>query len=35
MRLSSFAEQMLVHENAIVKISKDMPLDAPRSSDVV
>jgi len=26
--LSSFAEQMLVHENAIVKIRKDMPLDA-------
>ena len=25
--LSSFAEQMLVHENAIVKIKKDMPLD--------
>ena len=25
--LSSFAEQMLVHENAIVKIQKDMPLD--------
>ena len=25
--LSSFAEQMLVHENAIVKIRKDMPLD--------
>ncbi len=25
--LSSFAEQMLVHENAIVKITKDMPLD--------
>ncbi len=25
--LSSFAEQMLVHENAIVKIGKDMPLD--------
>ena len=25
--LSSFAEQMLVHENAVVKISKDMPLD--------
>lgn len=27
MRLSSFAEQMLVHEHAVVKISKDMPLD--------
>src|SRR5215475_1216586 len=26
-QLSSFAEQMLVHENAIVKIRKDMPLD--------
>ncbi len=25
--LSSFAEQMLVHEHAIVKITKDMPLD--------
>ena len=25
--LSSYAEQMLVHENAIVKIDKDMPLD--------
>ena len=25
--LSSFAEQMLVHENAIVKIDKDVPLD--------
>ncbi len=25
--LSSFAEQMLVHENAIVKIRKDMPFD--------
>jgi S-(hydroxymethyl)glutathione dehydrogenase/alcohol dehydrogenase len=25
--LSSYAEQMLVHENAIVKIRKDMPLD--------
>lgn len=25
--LSSFAEQMLVHENAIVKIRNDMPLD--------
>ncbi len=25
--LSSFAEQMLVHENALVKIRKDMPLD--------
>ena len=25
--LSSFAEQMLVHENAIVKITNDMPLD--------
>jgi S-(hydroxymethyl)glutathione dehydrogenase/alcohol dehydrogenase len=25
--LSSFAEQMLVHENAIVKIQDDMPLD--------
>ena len=27
MRLSSFAEQILVHENALVKITKDMPLD--------
>ena len=27
LNLSSFAEQMLVHENAIVKISKDMPLE--------
>lgn len=27
LNLSSFAEQMLVHENAIVKISEDMPLD--------
>src|SRR5438552_1531471 len=26
-QLSSFAEQMLVHENAVVKIRKDMPLD--------
>jgi S-(hydroxymethyl)glutathione dehydrogenase / alcohol dehydrogenase len=26
-RLSSFAEQVLVHEHALVKISKDMPLD--------
>jgi len=25
--LSSYAEQMLVHENALVKIAKDMPLD--------
>ena len=25
--LSSFAEQMLVHENAVVKIRKDMPFD--------
>ncbi len=25
--LSSFAEQMLVHEHALVKITKDMPLD--------
>ncbi|MDP6708029.1 MAG: Zn-dependent alcohol dehydrogenase [Alphaproteobacteria bacterium] len=25
--LSSFAEQMLLHENAVVKIRKDMPLD--------
>ena len=25
--LSAFAEQMLVHENAVTKISKDMPLD--------
>src|SRR6476661_3965691 len=25
--LSSFAEQMLVHENAVVKIRKDMPLE--------
>jgi S-(hydroxymethyl)glutathione dehydrogenase/alcohol dehydrogenase len=27
LNLSSFAEQMLVHENAIVKIRHDMPLD--------
>lgn len=27
MNLSSFAEQMLVHENAVVKIRPDMPLD--------
>ncbi|MDU0961246.1 MAG: Zn-dependent alcohol dehydrogenase, partial [Bradyrhizobium sp.] len=27
LNLSSFAEQMLVHENAIVKIRPDMPLD--------
>jgi S-(hydroxymethyl)glutathione dehydrogenase/alcohol dehydrogenase len=27
LNLSSFAEQMLVHENAIVKIRDDMPLD--------
>ncbi len=27
MNLSSFAEQMLVHENAVVKIREDMPLD--------
>lgn len=27
MNLSAFAEQMLVHENAVVKIRKDMPLD--------
>lgn len=27
MNLSSFAERMLVHENAIVKIREDMPLD--------
>ncbi|MEP1206131.1 MAG: Zn-dependent alcohol dehydrogenase [Rhizobiaceae bacterium] len=27
MNLSSFAEQMLVHENALVKIRQDMPLD--------
>jgi S-(hydroxymethyl)glutathione dehydrogenase/alcohol dehydrogenase len=25
--LSSYAEQLLVHENAVVKITKDMPLD--------
>ena len=25
--LSSYAEQMLVHENAVVKITRDMPLD--------
>ena len=25
--LSAFAEQMLVHENALVKVDKDMPLD--------
>ena len=29
LNLSSFAEQMLVHENAIVKIRKDMPLTVP------
>jgi S-(hydroxymethyl)glutathione dehydrogenase / alcohol dehydrogenase len=27
MRLSSFGEQMLIHEHALVKIDKDMPLD--------
>ncbi len=27
MRLSSFAEQMLIHEHAVVRITKDMPLD--------
>ena len=27
LELSSYAEQMLVHENAIVKVTKDMPLD--------
>ncbi|WP_170394702.1 Zn-dependent alcohol dehydrogenase [Ruegeria arenilitoris] len=27
LNLSSFAEQMLVHENALAKIRKDMPLD--------
>src|SRR5205085_7150751 len=27
LNMSSFAEQMLVHENAIVKIRQDMPLD--------
>jgi S-(hydroxymethyl)glutathione dehydrogenase/alcohol dehydrogenase len=27
LNLSSFAEKMLVHENALVKIRKDMPLD--------
>src|ERR1700757_3981279 len=27
LNLSSFAEQMLVHENAIVKIDPDIPLD--------
>ncbi len=27
MRLSSFAEQMLIHEHALVKIDNDMPLD--------
>jgi S-(hydroxymethyl)glutathione dehydrogenase/alcohol dehydrogenase len=27
LRLSAFAESMLVHENALVKIRKDMPLD--------
>jgi S-(hydroxymethyl)glutathione dehydrogenase / alcohol dehydrogenase len=27
LNLSSFAEQMLVHENALVKIREDMPLD--------
>jgi S-(hydroxymethyl)glutathione dehydrogenase/alcohol dehydrogenase len=26
-RLGSYAEQMLVHENGVVKITKDMPLD--------
>ena len=29
LNLSSFAEQMLVHENAIVKIRKDMLMPAP------
>ncbi len=32
LNLSSFAEQMLVHENAIVKIRQDMPLDLRRQS---
>ena len=27
LHLSSFAEQMLIHEHALVKIDKDMPLD--------
>ena len=27
MRLSSFAEMMLIHEHAVVRITKDMPLD--------
>jgi S-(hydroxymethyl)glutathione dehydrogenase / alcohol dehydrogenase len=27
LRLSSFAEQMLIHEHALVKITKEMPLD--------
>jgi S-(hydroxymethyl)glutathione dehydrogenase/alcohol dehydrogenase len=27
LNLSTFAEQMLVHENAVVKIREDMPLD--------
>ena len=27
LNLSSFGEQMLVHENAVVKIRRDMPLD--------
>ena len=27
LHLSSFAEQMLIHENALVKINKEMPLD--------
>ena len=30
--LSSYAEMMLVHENAIVKIGNDFPSTAPRSS---
>jgi S-(hydroxymethyl)glutathione dehydrogenase/alcohol dehydrogenase len=28
LHLSSFAEQMLIHEHALVKIDRDMPLDA-------
>ena len=27
MRMGGFAEQMLVHENGLVKIDRDMPLD--------
>ena len=30
--ISSYAEKMLLHENAVVKIRDDMPLDRRRSS---